>query len=71
MKFGEGLEVLGTDECQSNGRRYYGVFQGSAVEQVDLPRTLKRVEYSAFAGCKGLKLILLPENLEYLGKWCF
>ena len=50
---------------------HYGVFSYSAVENVSLPSTLKRIEYSAFEGCKGLRNVSLPEGLEYIGKRCF
>ena len=50
----EGLEALGTDECQQNGAMYCGVFQGSALESVQLPKTLRRIEYRAFMDCKRL-----------------
>ena len=71
MKFGEGLEALGTDEYFNNGKMYLGVFEQSSVEHVELPSTLKRIEYSAFRECKNLKNIELPERLEYIGKCCF
>lgn len=70
-KLNEGLEVLGTDEHMKNGGQYYGAFQESALERVDLPSTLKKIEYNTFRGCKNLKSILLPEGLECIRKWCF
>ena len=70
VKFSEGLEVLGTDELK-DGELYYGVFHESSVEHVELPSTLKRIEYYAFGYCKNLKNIALPESLEYIGKYCF
>ena len=48
VKFSEGLEVLGTDEYDDDGGMWYGVFQESSIEHVELPSTLKRIEYSAF-----------------------
>ena len=48
MKFNEGLEVLGTNEYDDDGSMYLGVFQDSSVEHVELPSTLKRIEYCAF-----------------------
>lgn len=57
VKFGEGLETLGTDEYESNGVAWTGVFEESAVETVELPRTLKRIKCSAFNSCKNLKTI--------------
>lgn len=38
---------------------------------MELPRTLKRIEYSAFEDCRNLKGILLPERLEFIGKRVF
>ena len=48
VKFGEGMEVLGTDELADNGGKRYGVFEESSVEHVELPTTLRRIEYSTF-----------------------
>ena len=67
MKFNEGLEVLGVDD----GRWSSGVFQESAVEDVQLPHTLKRIERHAFDNCWDLRSITLPDNLEYIGMGCF
>lgn len=65
----EGLEVLGTNEYKNNnGNWYKGVFQGSAIESVTLPSTLKRIEYSTFCECVNLKNVKLPKGLEYIGK---
>lgn len=50
---------------------YHGVFEESTVEEVRLPATLRRLEYSVFRKCKNLKKIRLPEGLEYIGKRCF
>ena len=41
------------------------------MEHVELPSTLRRIEYNAFRECKNLKNIVLPERLEYVGKYCF
>ena len=67
----EGLEVLGTDEYPGNDGNWYGVFGDSALEYIELPSTLKKIEYSAFSGCKNLRNIHLPERLGYIGEWCF
>ena len=40
----EGIEVLGTDEYKDDASWYNGVFQGSAIESVTFPSTLKRIE---------------------------
>ena len=67
----EGLETLGTDEYAADGRPWCGVFQESAVEDVRLPSTLRRIEYYAFQNCRKLKGITLPEKLEHVGQYCF
>ena len=57
VKLGEGLETLGTDEYESNGAAWSGVFEENVAENVELPRTLKRIKRSAFNSCKNLKTI--------------
>ena len=64
----EGLETLGTDDYDEDGDMTFGVFDQSALENVRLPSTLKRIEYSAFDECKQLKSIQLPEGLKYIGR---
>lgn len=54
VRFGAGLEVLGTDEYLANGGTHYGVFQESGVERVELPSTLRRIEYNTFKNCDDL-----------------
>ena len=71
VRLNEGLEALGKDEYPDNDGRWYGVFEESAIKNVELPSTLKRIEYSAFQGCENLKRIDLPKGLEYIGKQCF
>lgn len=48
-----------------------GVFQESAIERVEFPSTLKRLEYSAFEKCESLRRARLPEGLEHIGRRCF
>ena len=49
VKFNEGLEVLGTNEYPENkGKRWFGVFEKSTLEKVELPSILRRIEYNAF-----------------------
>lgn len=66
----EGLTMLGTDEVMSPDKRWNGVFEESTLESVQLPSTLRRIEYAAFA-CTDLRSITLPDGLEYIGTWCF
>ena len=70
VKFNEGLEVLGMGE-QPDSMDLNGVFEESAVENVELPSTLRVIEYDAFMDCKNLKNVQLPEKLEYVGNSCF
>lgn len=50
---------------------YFGVFQESAVKNVDFPQTLKRIECNAFYCCQNLKGVRLPDELEVIGNMCF
>ena len=50
----EGLEILGSNEYAQEDELLDGVFQGSALESIKLPATLKRIEYSAFTYCANL-----------------
>ena len=63
--------MLGTDEYDSNGDMIRGVFEGSALENVKLPKTLRRIEYNAFKDCGNLKDVLLPYGLEFIGEKAF
>lgn len=48
-----------------------GVFYESALERVRLPSTLKRIESDAFANCRNLRSVQLPERLEMIGDKSF
>ena len=63
--------MLGTNECDSDGDMIRGVFEGSALENVELPKMLRRIEYNAFKDCRNLEDILLPEGLEFIGEKAF
>ena len=63
--------MLGTNDYSKNGSAFFGVFQGSAVDDVYLPSTLKRIEYNAFGDCRNLKRLVLPDKLEHIGRCCF
>lgn len=72
----EGLKTLGqdiveTDMCFGDYRPYGGVFQGSGLESIDLPSTVKKLEYGTFMDCQSLKNIRLSHGLEYIGGLCF
>lgn len=51
--------------------KYYGVFENSEIQEVELPATLKRLEYGAFQNCQSLTFMEFPEGLEYIGDGCF
>lgn len=70
VELNDGLEVLGTDEYQDRDDMH-GVFRNSALESISLPATLKRIERDTFACCTGLRRIVLPERLEFIGEYCF
>ena len=61
------LEVLGSEEHFNRNTILNGVFQKSALEDVQLPETLKKIGCRAFAGCKNLRGVRLPERLECIG----
>ena len=63
--------MIGTDEYDDDGGIWPGVFMRSALENIEFPSTLKRIEYCAFENCKSLKSITLPDKLEYIGECCF
>ena len=47
------------------------MFEESGLERVDLPSTLKRIEYGTFERCKSLKSVLLPKQLGSIGMYSF
>ena len=47
----EGLEALVDKDC------YYGVFEGSRIEEIVLPSTLKEVDRFVFCNCNSLRTI--------------
>lgn len=50
----EGLKVLGTDQYPKENGLWNGVFEQSGLRDIELPSTLKIIEYSAFKNCKAL-----------------
>ena len=47
-------------------------FEGhTALTSVQLPQSLKKIEFYAFAGCTGLKNITIPKNVTESGGYCF
>ena len=70
VKLNEGLEVLGVSDSAGDNDGC-GVFQGSALEPVELPSTLRKIACDAFRDCENLKNISLPHGLSCIGKRCF
>ena len=47
-------------------------FEGhTALTSVQLPQSLNKIEFYAFAGCTGLKNITIPKNVTESGGYCF
>lgn len=46
-------------------------FAGSAVQAVQLPSSLKRVETGTFSNCLHLTSVKFPNGAEYVGNLCF
>lgn len=57
----EGLETFGyrgtCDDSERLSRDYEGVFWDSGVEELVLPRTLRKVSAAAFSGCDTLEIV--------------
>lgn len=67
MKLNEGLETLGIIDSQG----LYGVFEKSALKNLQLSSTLRNIGCSAFQDCKAMRHIRLPDRLESIGERCF
>ena len=59
--------MLGADEYPDDCKIRCGVFEKSALEHIELPSTLRRIEQNAFRECRSLKDVRLPDRLEYIG----
>lgn len=72
VELNEGLETLGDDGLsEEDVKRLPGVFQNSAVRDVVIPSTLRKVGPRAFEGCANLKEVKLRSQVEVLGEGCF
>ena len=60
VTFGESLETIGRDD-ETMGASL-DVFQGSALEEVELPASLRRLNMNTFSGCRGLRTLLVAEG---------
>lgn len=57
VRLNEGLEMLGTDVEMFSGRKRCGVFQGSGLERIWVPRTLQVIGKATFRNCVSLSEI--------------
>lgn len=48
-----------------------GVFQDSAVETISIPRSVARIDDSAFSECTSLRAVSLPITLSSIGDYAF
>ncbi|NLE68802.1 MAG: leucine-rich repeat domain-containing protein [Clostridiales bacterium] len=46
-------------------------FYSAKLSAIELPSSLKVLEYSAFLRAEGLKSIIIPSNINTVSKWCF
>lgn len=46
-------------------------FKNATFSEIILPTTMKALLENAFSGCKNLKKVDLPEDLRYIGEYCF
>ena len=60
MHLNEGLEKLGSD-----------TFSGSAIENIKVPSTLKRIEVGTFSWCCCLKSVEILNGVKYIENECF
>lgn len=60
VEFGNMLEEIGE-----------GIFKNTQLENLDFPDSLKKIDKSAFRGCKKLKEVKFPQGLQEIGKEAF
>lgn len=46
-------------------------FAGSTINRISLPSTLKGIESEAFESCEYLKSVVIPKDVEYIGRNAF
>jgi len=59
--------------CQSALGGYVGTSPepSATITSIQLPKTLKNIEYMAFARCENLTEVVIPENIEYVDNTAF
>lgn len=48
-----------------------GTFANTAIEKLEIPDSIKKIDFYAFEGCKRLKTLIIPESIEYIGDHAF
>lgn len=71
MVLNEGMEVLGPGPLVWDDNYEDGVFENSALEDVVFPSTMHEIKYRVFCNCSRLRMVMLPEKLEYIGPRAF
>ena len=47
------------------------VFEGEEMQEIEFPRSLKLIGFSAFANCKNLKEVIIPDGVTHIGSEAF
>lgn len=71
VRLNKGLEKLGEKELVGEQEYEGKVFAYSAIRDIRLPTTLKKIEERMFLGCKNLKSVEISNGVERVGKECF
>ncbi len=50
---------------------YVGAFYHCHLQSIELPKSLKIIQMDAFWACHELQKIIIPQNVEYIGDYCF
>lgn len=50
---------------------YVGAFYHCYLQSIELPKSLKIIQMDAFWCCHELQKIIIPQNVEYIGDYCF
>ena len=66
----EGLEILGASESPDEDRECYGVFEGTLIEEVKLPSTLKKIGNNSFLRCENLRWLSSRDVLSVAENSC-
>ena len=48
-----------------------GIFEGTAISEIDLPNSIMEIPANCFSGCKELRKVQFPDNLKLIGYSAF